>query len=61
MREESIVSSTYEGHEKTASSQGEAAQKMSANQALRKTFAALRPFGPCWHSNSTASPSFNVL
>jgi hypothetical protein len=27
----------------------------------RSTFAALRPLGPCWHSNSTASPSFSVL
>ncbi len=25
------------------------------------TFAALSPLGPCWHSNSTASPSFRVL
>ncbi len=30
-------------------------------QALRTTFAALSPLGPCWHSNSTASPSFRVL
>jgi hypothetical protein len=28
---------------------------------LRTTFAALSPFGPCWHSNSTASPSLSVL
>lgn len=27
---------------------------------LRTTFAALSPLGPCWHSNSTASPSFRV-
>src|SRR6202167_2205363 len=31
------------------------------NQALRTTLAALSPLGPCWHSNSTASPSFRVL
>ena len=30
-------------------------------QALRITLAALSPLGPCWHSNSTASPSFRVL
>jgi hypothetical protein len=27
----------------------------------RLTLAALSPLGPCWHSNSTASPSFSVL
>jgi hypothetical protein len=31
------------------------------NQEARITLAALRPLGPCWHSNSTASPSFRVL
>jgi hypothetical protein len=34
---------------------------ISLNQALRTTFAAFSPLGPCWHSNSTASPSFRVL
>ncbi len=34
---------------------------ISLNQALRTTLAALSPLGPCWHSNSTASPSFRVL
>src|SRR5579863_1167388 len=29
--------------------------------ATRVTFAAFSPLGPCWHSNSTASPSFSVL
>ena len=28
---------------------------------LRCTLAAFNPFGPCWHSNSTASPSLRLL
>ena len=27
----------------------------------RVTLAAFSPLGPCWHSNSTDSPSFRVL
>jgi hypothetical protein len=31
------------------------------DQLPRTTLAAFSPFGPCWHSNSTASPSLSVL
>ena len=36
-------------------------QKKQSYPITRLTLAALSPLGPCWHSNSTESPSFSVL
>ncbi len=45
----------------TGTESGILTHPLTLNQALRTTFAAFSPLGPCWHSNSTASPSFRVL
>ena len=39
----------------------EAARPQKHYPTTRLTLAALSPLGPCWHSNSTESPSFSVL